>query len=308
MSYTSEEFPNSAYYRSDLREILNRLREIDATIATYDDAISELQQSVTDIATLKIKVANLEKATSDLPIIRNQITQLIKEDSILQEEIDQIKVVFTGIITSIENLNNKIDSRTNLLRSEFNAGLFELSRQMEIIRLNLEDEIDNLTEYVNWLVTHLSTDVLNPLWYERMLFDTNNAQIYTDLAYGALTVAEYKELNLSVQDYFNRGLNVVRYYLYGRFDLAKAHWTVGQVSGIRKSVANAINEAITFICNTLTTSEYLNLDITSTEYDELDLTVEDYFRYNPSYISGHLIVSESGTGLSSEQYSHIQIV
>ena len=239
MSYTSEEFPNTAYYRSDLREIINRLKEIDATLATYDSTIAELKEGLKDLNTIKIKVENLERATSDLPTIRNQIRQLIIEDSVLQEEIDEINLHFNNIITSINNLNNKIDDRTNLLRAEFNAGLYDLAKRLEIVRVNLESEIDELTEYVNWLITHLSTDVLNPLWYERMDFDKNNAQIYTDLAYGALTVAEYKELNLSVQDYFNRGLNVVRYYLYGIFDLAHAHWTVGQVSGVRKTVANA---------------------------------------------------------------------
>ena len=32
MSYTSEEFPNTAYYRSDLREILRRLKELDPIV------------------------------------------------------------------------------------------------------------------------------------------------------------------------------------------------------------------------------------------------------------------------------------
>ena len=32
MSYTSEEFPNTAYYRSDLREILRRLKKLDPIV------------------------------------------------------------------------------------------------------------------------------------------------------------------------------------------------------------------------------------------------------------------------------------
>ena len=40
MGYARDEFPNTSYYKSDLREILAEMKEIQKNLSSYDDVIS----------------------------------------------------------------------------------------------------------------------------------------------------------------------------------------------------------------------------------------------------------------------------
>lgn len=294
MAFTFEELPDTAYYHSDLREIIKRLREIDAILASYSKTIAEITERIKQFDDLSDRVTALEKATADLNTIRKDIEYLYSNDVKLEDKINLLQNEYEVWLAKLNELRAYVDSQISLVIADYNYKFDILLAKMNQNKSELERKIDDLFALLDFAIEHLSSDVYNPVWAERMLFDKNNKAIYRDLTYGALTVAEYKELNLKVTDYRKQKLSSVRYYLYGRFDLAKAHWTTGPITGARIRVANAILEVLNFLAGTMTTTEYADLGYTVDEYADLHLTVNAY-----------RFVNQNGKGLTVNQYANI---
>ena len=294
MAYTFEEFPDTAYYHSDLREILKRLHEIDAILEDYSSVIQELKDRTEQFDALENRVNALEKATSDLNDIRTKIKYLYTENQDIRTTLEEVKNDITNLENVINNIYTYIEGQLKEVREDYIYRDYILLAKINNVKENLEGEIATVYAILTELIHNLSSDIYNPVHAYRMSFDENNDKIYTDLAYGALTVSEYKELNLTVTEYRKYNRTSRRYYLYGRFDFAKAHWTVGPVSGVRKSISNALNEVVNFFAGTLTSTEYSALNLTVEDYAALNLTVKDYFTYNTN-----------GRGLSVTEYSNI---
>lgn len=287
MSNFFHEYPYTNFHELNLDWILEQINTFSNTLDTYAETMAELTEAIADIDEMQEDIADLQKATADLSTIRtniatlqSNITSLASQDALLQEQIDDINTNWDSIATQFENVYSYIDSKYALSIANINSKLVTVYEDLGVIQADLQNQITTLSDYIDYLVENLASTVYNPVWGVDMSLKENNARIYSDLNYGSLTVAEYQELNLTVSDYLAYGLTAVKYYLYGRFDLAKAHWTVGPISGVRKRISNALIEIVNFFAGTLTSTEYDALALTSDDYDDLALTVKEYYFYN----------------------------
>lgn len=294
MSNFFHEYPYSNFHELNLDWILEKINEFDATLTSWTTLAEELETQLGNITQMQSDIAALQSATADLNSIRNDIQGLKDEDSSLQNQITSIFLLFDGIDNRFQILDNKIQTKYNQLLANHSADLVAVYQNMGELKADLQFQITSLYESFEYVLSHLSSDVYNPIWGSRYTFDENNEKIYSDLNYGTLTVAEYQYQDLTVLEYAALNLSAVRYYLYGRFDIAKAHWTVGPISGVRKTVANALTEIVNFFAGTLTAAEFALLGLDVYDFDALNLTVKDYFYYN-----------NNGLGLTSSQYDAI---
>ena len=63
MAFSTNEFPFSSEYDSDLREVLKYIREVVAKINTYDEIIAELKEELENIQDFDNRLDVLESAT-----------------------------------------------------------------------------------------------------------------------------------------------------------------------------------------------------------------------------------------------------
>ena len=134
MAFSTNEFPFSSEYDSDLREVLKYIREVVAKINTYDEIIAELKEELENIQDFDNRLDVLESATSDLPVIRLQIegieqeiSNIINQHSTdvsrLQREIDAIRV-------SISNFENDIEAARAYSLYLYNKVKYELEAEI----------------------------------------------------------------------------------------------------------------------------------------------------------------------------------
>lgn len=290
MSFTSEEFPWTSFYKSDLREILKRLRDIDSALDEYDKVIEELKAELTKLGTFYTRVEALEKATADLGEIRLNIKTLqglceglAAVDKGQQVQIDELfkKVAdgYSDLNTQIKNVYEYIDTKVDGVSIEWYKKYIQLQYLMNKLAIELEDKIDSLEEKLDWYIGHTSVDVFNPIAHERMTFDDNNKQAYVDLRDLGMTYAELSARKLSYElvqkahwtyrTWATRGRKEVTHSDVNLFSPLSGRWT---------NWAEALSHVVGFVYGSLSYGELEKLQKT---YEELeDMTYADLIRWN----------------------------
>ena len=287
------EFPHTRTYDSDLGWLIAKMKELLDAYETILADVEDLHNLVPEVATLETylkalqtKVKNLTSEVNDveedLAKVQKNNVYLSKQFSALLDDFYELEDLVNLCRIEIKAFYGTLDSELIKVCADYINRDYELKMAFDEAISRLDQNIEAVAEELIRLEEELPTDILNPLWGYKMSFQDNNNQIYADLSYGALTVAEYRELNLSVTEYTNRALTVVKYYLYGRYVLGHALWTYGAISGVKKSISNALNEIVTYISGTLTAAAYEALNLTSAEYNDLALSSIDYFSFNPN--------------------------
>ena len=306
MGFSLEEFPNSDYYDSDLREILRYIREVVAYMHTWDDTVAELKEAIkvidqhgSDIATLKTKVARLEQLTNKL---KSDVTFILRNLTEINDwrDITDGKLRILG--TRISNLKIYVDDMDKVLMADYNNKFTIYSLKMKQMQQQIMVYINGIIERMEYMIEHLSSDVYDPIRAERLLFDVNNKNIYADLRVGGITECDFAELGLTeeeIQEYeltqydwaFNSNYFFKQYYIYS------------PVRGIKMSPYQALSDVLTFVCGTMTESVFASLNLTEEEFEALNLTHAEYLRYNATI--GGVVVAGDGNGLTENQLQHL---
>ena len=287
MAFSTNEFPFSSEYDSDLREVLKYIREVVAKINTYDEIIAELKEELENIQDFDNRLDVLESATSDLPVIRLQIegieqeiSNIINQHSTdvsrLQREIDAIRVSISNFENDIEAarayslyLYNKVKYELEAEIAENFIDVYATVRAMQKVVVEIKKRIDDI-----------DTSVLNP-WHPelgRISQDRNAKYIYGDLADECLTAEEYCKLGLTADEYDEFNLPAKWYSEFGKTKL-HFYWVYSPAYGFKQDINVVLTSILNAMLNTMSATEYAALNLDADAYSALDLTAWDYYKY-----------------------------
>ena len=303
MGFAWEEFPNSDYYDSDLREVLAYLRKISNYLKSLDDIIEELREGLSHLNEMQDDIDSLNAWR---PLVNEELAKISEDISDVQthlhrhdlaiEEIDhRIRLIEINLEGVYQYINDKVDEIYAQINFDFNVLLNKLNQA----KATLQAEIDELFERINTI----DTDVYNSWIGRRVSIQENNDYTYNHLADECPTANDYRGLNLTAEEYADLNLTANDYCEYGRKKL-HLDWVISPVMGFKQEINNVLTSIVNWLVNTMTATQYASLDLSADDYAALDLTSEEYFRYNPLTESGYVMVTPTGTGLSAEQYAH----
>ncbi len=300
MGFTFNEFPWSKYYDSDLREILDYMREFNKKLDVYDEVIAELRKALENIDGYGERITALEQATSDLGSIRRRLTDLentLDADVIrLQDQIDAISFEIGSIEDTIKGLKDYVDSKYNTIVVDMNNKIYQIYVDMFTLFNGLKERLIALAE----AVSKIDTSVYNP--WSRVLtkesIQKNIDYTYADLADNVPNAMEYSELGLSADDYDEYELSAYEYSVRGRKWL-HLDFVYSPVYGFKQNISNVLTSIINFIQDTLTATEFSELDLTADEYTALDLSAQTYY----SFMSNEGYLRLGRDGITAQQYT-----
>lgn len=244
MSFTTEEFPSTSYYKRDLREIINYCRKFEKTLDSYSDVINQLQEAIKDISGMQSDIATLQRATSDLNTIRQNISNLQTSVSALIRQVSNLSIDMDSVYTYINEQLTNVKSLIEVNRKIFENKLSELQFDVTLNVTLLNNKLDNMYNELKELIEQtIPTDVYNRVAGIRLSLDDNNFNVYEDLRCGGLTNAELSEFGVSNNYIASIVLNNRDQAINLRARL-KLHYLYSPVSGKKVSHANAISQAI----------------------------------------------------------------
>lgn len=302
MGFTFNEFPWTKYYDSDLREVLKYMKEFEAKIDSYDEVIAELQDALEDIDGYDARITALENATADLASIRSRLTDLentLDADVIyLQKQIDAISFELGSLGDTISSLKDYIDNKYNTIAVDISNKIYQIYVDMWTMFNGLKDRIIALAEILN----NIDTSVYNP--WPRIIgkesIQKNIDYAYSDLADNVPTAQEYSELGLSADDYNEYELSAYEYSVRGRKWL-HLDFVYSPVYGFKQNISNVLTSIVNFIQDTLTATEFSELELTADDYTALDLTAQAYYSFMAN--EGYLRLGRDG--ITAQQYTSI---
>lgn len=308
MGFAFEEFPDADYYRSDLRAVLRYVRKLNAYVKTWDDTIAEIREAIKnlddygeDILDLQDRMSKIEplvyKLESDTEFILETLSEIND-----WKELTDAKLIVLG--HRIDRLRTYVDDMDDAIMVDYNGKFTLYNLKMNQMKSQLLSLINGLTERVEYLIEHFSSDVLDPIEDKRLTFDKNNMNVYNRLNNFCITEEDFSELGLTEEEFEDIGFTQMQFALDSAIVL-KTHFIFAPISGIRKSHEQAIAEVVTFLCGTMTENQFTALNLTETEFEALNLTHEEYLRYNSS--RGGVFVDPNNSGLTEEQYQHLGV-
>lgn len=284
MGYARDEFPNTSYYKSDLREILAEMKEIQKNLSNYDDVISELQTELQNIQGLYTRVDNIENAISDLGTIRQNIANLSvavnnlnNEDVVLKNQINELKSKLNDINDKFTKIYEYIDNEIASLDIKWYRKWLQLQNIINERYYELLNLFENLEEMFQEVLENLSHDVYNPISNTRMTFDENNKRVYVDLRDSGMSYGELSARQLTYG--FIRDAHW-RHYLFStkgrRYVTHSDQNLFSPISGRWTNWAEALSHAIGSIFKTIT---YGQLAVQAITYQQMStLTYADLIR------------------------------
>ena len=310
MGFTFEEFPNSDYYNSDLREILSYVRKIEKYVASYDEVIAELKEAIKnldqygrDIDDLKALTSTLE---SDVAHIKTEVSFILNNLEEINGWGDVTDAKFRVISKRIDNLKIYVDDMDAVLTADYNQKFTLYNLKMKQMEQTLMGYINGIIQRMEYMIEYLSSDVYDPIRAKRLLFDVNNKNIYADLRVGGITEERYAELGLTEEELQAYELTQYDWAFHSNY-FFKQYYMHSPVRGIKMSPYQALSDVLTFICSTMTEEQFEALGLTEEEFEALNLTHKEYLTYN-SIDRNIVIVDDSATGLTENQLQHLRVL
>lgn len=283
MAFTFEEFPNSDFYKSDLREILTYMKEFENKLTHYDDVIARLEEAIKDISDMQSDILALQEATSDLPEIRQNIHELQRDVKGVINEINRVDARLDEVNLMVENINKRftdvytyIDGKVKYLLAVINEDYLELVTLITQVGDELQRQINDIKKRLD----EIDTSVLNP-WHSekgRISQDRNNEFIYLDLADKCPTAQEYSELGLTAQEYADIGLKARQYARNGRHWL-HLDWVFDPITGVKQQISNVLTSIVDNLKHTYTADAYAGTGLTAQEYADFGVTAYQYYSW-----------------------------
>ena len=313
MSFTFEEFPNSDYYKSDLREILRYIRKITDYLKSLDAVIEELKEGLARLDGIEQHLNELDAIVAELDTFAKELGERV---NVVENELDDVERHLSSHDFSIQQLETRlnvleidivaiyqyIDDKYAELEAKHNEDFNLLLLKLNQAKVQLQFEIDILNERIDNIVT----DVYNP-WMARVVSPQENEEFtYNHLADECLTAEEYCKLGYTAGDYAGLGITSREYQEFGKKS-TRFYWAYSPVYGYRQEISNVLTGIVNYLKGTMTAQQYASLDITADEYAQLDLSSEDYYGYNPFVASGNVVIDPNGSGLTTTQYEHLSV-
>lgn len=299
MAFSFEEFPNSDFYNSDLREILTYMRKFKKTLESYAEAIDELKEALEDINDWETRIVALEKIPAQISSIISTLNSHNADINVLKGLINDLQSQIDTI--DLEGLKNYIDSHDKLLKADYIAKIAKNYEVTFALFNGLKERLEILAQ----LVANIDTMAYNP--WSRVItkesLQTNLNYTYSDLADIVPTAMEYSELGLTASEYNNYDLLARDYSLFGRFKL-KMHYIFSPAYGFKQELNNVLTSIINFCKGTMSANEYTALNITADEYTALNITANEYYSYGNS----QGVLALGGDGITAGQYSTIHTI
>lgn len=317
MGFSFEEFPNSDYYNSDLREILSYIRKVNAYIQTWDETVEELKEAIKNLDDYGEEIEALENAVNrideDIAEIETVLAKMKSDIRFIMQNLTEINDwreiadgKFRILGTRITNLKIYVDDMDNVLMADYNQKFTIFNLKMKQMQTELMGYITGIIERMEYMIEHLSSDVYDPIRAERLLFDTNNENIYADLRVGGITECDFAELGLTEEEIQEYNITQYEWAFHSNY-FFKQYFIYSPVRGIKMSPYQALSDVLTFICSTMTEEQFEALNLTEEEFEALNLTHREYLTYN-STDRNVVIVDNDATGLTENQLQHLGIL
>lgn len=273
--------------------LLNQVKDFRETLESWRETIEQLQEALTTIDAFDARITRLEEAVEVLnPLINKvediekSIADLYKADSDTNQRIDNIIVNYELVLEEFARLQALLPEFLKLAENY-------TDREVEKLFIKFKVEINRIDEAIEELRRLRPEELLNPV-----RATVNDLQKSYDLAYAdmrddALTNEQLGELGLTNNELAALDFTNLNFALHSR-TLLKWDYVFAPISGIKKSVSNALSEVVTFILGTLSNTQYAALDLTNDEYAALNLTNEEFLLYDPSV-----------RGLTNDEYNNI---
>ena len=283
--------------------VLKQIQEFRATLESWTDTIRELQEGLEDISDWETRIEALEVMSAKIPVIEKSLNDLANLHDV---DVKNLKAMIYDLQRQIDALDVTalriyIDSRDNELKADYNKKIYD----NYVVTYQLFNALKDRLEILAQIVAELDTKAYNP-WPRRMAKEAlqdNLNYAYSDLADSVPTAEEFAELGLSATEYSAYDMLARDYSVRGKYNL-RMHFVYSPVYGFKQEINNVLTSIVNFIKGTMSAAEYSALDLDADAYTALDLTADDYYSYNNQL--GY--IGTGGTGLTSEQYSTLQIV
>lgn len=298
--YQNDEILNLDWLLNQLNEFRNSFEEWKKTIEALQEALKDIDDWETRINTLEVLTAQMERK---LPVLEKSITDLANLEAAdvtyLKKLIDDLQNQINAL--DISALKVYVDSRDNEIMADYNKKFYDAY----VVTYSLFNGLKTRVEILAQIVAEIDTKAYNP-WARRLVkesLQTNLNYAYADLADNVPDASEYASLGLTADDYSDKDMLARDYSLRGKFFL-KMHFVYSPTYGFKQEISNVLTSIVNFVKGTISADEYTALDIDAESYTALDLTAYDYYSFNNSL--GY--IGTGGTGLTSEQYSTLQIL
>lgn len=283
--------------------VIKQIQEFRTTFESWAQTIEQLQEGLEDISDWEARIVQLELITEQIPVIEKSLSDLA---NLHDADIKQLRLQIADLQTQIDNLDITalkvyVDSRDNELMADYNKKIYDNYVVTYSLFNGLKDRLIALAE----AVANIDTKAFNP-WprtLEKVSLQQNINFAYADLADKVLTAEEYASLGLSANDYDTFEMSARDYSLNSKF-ITHLNYVYSPTYGFKQEINNVLTSIINFIKGTMSATEYSALDLSADSYTALDLTADDYYSYNNQL--GY--IGTGGAGLTSEQYSTLQIL
>lgn len=304
-------YPYTDFHELNLDWILEQITNFESKLATWEQEAADLEDALPDIANLQTDVSSLQTLVnsiqsdiSDLSEIRAKLNSLDAVDIELTNEIDTLKSKIAAINTEFDDIytyfNNKISNAIAGLTIDYKIEINQLYHDFNYRFIELQREIDAL----NAAISQIDTSLINP-WHSelgKVSPDINNKLVYADLSDECLTAEQYCSLGLSASNFASFDLTALNYAKFGKTKL-HFRWVYSPVYGFKQEISNVLTSIVNFIKETISANDYALLDLSADDYASLDLTANDYYSFNTNKY-----VREGGSGLTSDEYSSLQLI
>lgn len=304
MAFGNNEFPNAAYYDSDLRELIRLYHELKKEYKSIVDALDKLEKYYEEIDSViddKVKQQTdiaLSLYLQRLIAVEQRITQL-------EESLNNVKLDVNELYQITDAIKADLSRKYYELKEE-SAALLELMHEWKRAIDTLYDgKFEELRQYVYEVVAHIDRlYVINPI--SGLFEDIQKVidDIYKNLLFSyGLTAKEYDELMLTAFEYDNMNITALMYSTRAYFIFWER--TIGFMrspfTGTMTHYSNIIQKLVDFHRYSLTAKQYDDLLLQAMTYDALKLTAYNYDWHGRRYFEGetaeNAITAEIYSGL-----------
>lgn len=270
MAFGNYEFPHSHNYDSDLRELIELVKEYrddyGRILSTIDEIVSEFEKIQLEFSELSNKVDGMfeyidDEIATQFAIYEAQLNIRLRK---MQDEIDEAYELIAQILPAAKAY---ADAKDEVVKAELRN---EMQTLLEIIFARLE-EIEKEIE-------QLGLAAINPLTGYKEPVNKVIDSIAEAYKVHALTNNEYEDLDLTNDQYATYQLFDKQYVVEGK-KLLQRKWLncLNPATGQLTRESNVNSWIATMCANTLTATEYAAQNLTNDQYTALQLTNLDYF-------------------------------
>lgn len=309
MAFGNYEFPNSAFYDGDLRELVRLYKDL---MDKYNNIQNQIQEALDYINTFDDTVDDKirDAIAVEMSLYLQRLLKVETQIEALEKELNTFETATRANIDSLSHLIIELRADLTALQSDMFQrieNVIELFHEFKNgITSMMDGERERLEQYIIENVTHLDRlDVINPITglFEGIQKVLNQIVDMFQFSF-ALTAREYDELQLSAWEYDKLRITALEYSTRAYF----IFWDKRQgmmrnpFTGLMTSFETVITKLCDFHRYALTAKQYDALQLTAKAYDDKQITAFNYDWRGRLYLDviaeGRAITAEIYKGLT----------